>query len=101
MKESILQNKKELLAEKRDSLEKFIQEQMVGPGGCKYRFGLNEFSEKEEVVNTTPGSIYSTAILFPKKSDAKETESNNDGKMIIIKQMIHMIHMMREMMIQL
>ena len=80
MKESILQNKKELLAEKRDSLEKFIQEQMVGPGGCKYRFGLNEFSEKEEVVNTTPGSIYSTAILFPKKSDAKETESNNDGK---------------------
>jgi len=32
------------------------------------------------VVNTTPGSIYSTAILFPKKSDAKETESNNDGK---------------------
>lgn len=32
MKESILQNKKELLAEKRDSLEKFIQEQMVAFG---------------------------------------------------------------------
>ncbi len=79
MNESILKKEKEeLLSKKRDSLEKFIQEQMVGPGGCKYRFGFNGLSENEEVVNTTPGSIYSTAILFPKKIESEPDSDSID-----------------------
>ena len=58
-----------LIDYKRDELEKFIKEQMIGPGGCAGRFGkvgLN--TPEEEVLNTTPGSVYNTAILFPQKA---------------------------------
>ena len=54
---------------KRDELEQFIHEQMIGPGGCAWRFGKQGLPDTEEVLNTTPGSVYNTAILFPKKSD--------------------------------
>jgi hypothetical protein len=64
------------IAEKRASLEKFIREQMIGPGGCRYHFGLDDHDG--EVLNTTPGSIYSTAILFPQK-DFDKTESQNNA----------------------
>ena len=58
-----------MIRTKRDSLERFIQEQMEGPGACNNQFycegdaGTQDGSE--EVLNTTPGSIYSTAVLFP------------------------------------
>ena len=54
---------------KRDELEQFINDQMIGPGGCAWRFGKQGLPDNEEVLNTTPGSVYNTAILFPKKSD--------------------------------
>ena len=57
---------------KRDSLESFIREQMIGPNGCKGRFSLEMEEGKTfegEVINTTPGSIYSTAVLFPPKAN--------------------------------
>jgi len=93
-----------MIAQKRDDLESFIKEQMLGPGAC----GLRYFSSKvkgelipnssslyvDEVINTTPGSLYSTGILFPQKEEAdlhtlddhtenekfqdKEDEENND-----------------------
>ena len=53
---------------------------MIGPGGCNYQFkvfnenedeNLKEFSAGE-VVNTTPGSIYSSAILFPRQDDKEQ-----------------------------
>lgn len=66
-----------MIQEKRDSLEHFLHEQLIGPGGCNYQFKV--FNEKEdenlkefsagEVVNTTPGSIYNSAILFPQQDD--------------------------------
>lgn len=63
---------------KRESLEQFIKEQLIGPGGCKGLYSLKpDASEGEtseefgEVVNTTPGSIYSSAILFPPKKEIK------------------------------
>ena len=75
-----------LIQQKRDSLEQFIREQMIGPNGCRGRFSYDATGEEEpfdgEIINTTPGSIYSTAILFPRKdetatSDSFETESND------------------------
>ena len=64
-----------MITKKRDSLEKFIREQLVGPGGCNYRYSVLHSEEEEldaglswgEVLSTTPGSIYSSAILFPQK----------------------------------
>ena len=54
-----------MIQTKRDSLEKFIRQQMEGPGACNEHFCClnNECSEvDEEIINTTPGSLYSTAI---------------------------------------
>ena len=60
-----------LIEIKRESLESFIREQMIGPNGCRGRFSI-EMEEGQsfggEVINTTPGSIYSTAVLFPPKA---------------------------------
>jgi hypothetical protein len=65
-----------LMDKKRDELEQFIREQMIGPNGCNgnftYNSGENNFDG--EVLNTTPGSIYSSAILFPKKSSEDEEQ---------------------------
>ena len=65
-----------MIKEKRKSLEKFIEEQIIGPGGCADRYSVHhtdcDASEDisfGEVLNTTPGSIYSSAILFPQKDN--------------------------------
>jgi len=71
-----------LIDEKRKELEKFIGEQMIGPGGCAWRFGKNGIAAPEEILNTTPGSVYNTAILFPEKGKdddrGQDQEDNND-----------------------
>ena len=55
-----------MIRTKRDSLERFIREQMEGPGACNNQFYClddeNTQDGSEEVLNTTPGSIYTTAI---------------------------------------
>ena len=62
-----------MITKKRKSLETFIREQLIGPGGCNNRYSVyhdtkeDEESPYGEVLNTTPGSIYSSAILFPEK----------------------------------
>lgn len=71
-----------LIDKKREELEKFIEEQMIGPGGCAWRFGKNGLAAPEEILNTTPGSVYNTAILFPEKRRAadhrgQDQEENN------------------------
>lgn len=61
-----------MIRDKRDSLETFIQEQLIGPGGCGNNYGVYPSHDDDgvcEVLNTTPGSIYSTAILFPRKDN--------------------------------
>lgn len=67
-----------MIRDKRDSLETFIHEQLIGPGGCSNNFGVYHSQDDYEdsvceVLNTTPGSIYSTAILFPKKDNQNST----------------------------
>lgn len=70
------------IREKRNELEKFIHEQMIGPGGCLDKFSIVQPEDCEEtngeVINTTPGSIYSSAILFPKRDKNVLQESDVD-----------------------
>lgn len=84
-----------MIKEKRENLERFIREQTLGPGAFGYRYiylGNEDLLSKnllnssaleynEELINSIPGSIYSTGILFPidKSSTAKigEGESND------------------------
>lgn len=73
-----------MIRDKRDSLEQFIHEQLIGPGGCGAKFGYLSLSDEEEepvceVVNTTPGQIYSSAILFPKKDNATLEVASQDA----------------------
>lgn len=76
-----------MIKTKRDSLEKFIRTQMEGPGACNSRFDFidetHEIGEMEivDVINTTPGSLYSTAVLFPKRiSKQNNAPDENDEK---------------------
>ena len=70
-----------MIRTKRDSLEKFLREQMEGPGACNGQYYCLDDSGTqgidEEVINTTPGSLYSTAILFPQRKQ-KVTEGTED-----------------------
>ncbi len=69
-----------MIQEKRNSLEKFIRQQMEGPGACNDHFGcLHDECDNmdEEVINTTPGSLYSTAILFPQRKVGKNVSSED------------------------
>lgn len=74
----------DLIHTKREELIEFIREQMEGPGGCNGNFSIasEEWNPKEEVLNTTPGSIYSTSVLFPKKVLKEEVsmKKNNEDE---------------------
>ena len=74
----------ELIHTKREELIEFIRKQMEGPGGCNENFTLDskDWSNTEEIVNTTPGSIYSTSVLFPQKKqmEISSTENGFDDK---------------------
>ena len=78
-----------LIETKRNELEQFIKEQMIGPGGCAGRFGREGLPVGEEVINTTPGSIYNTAILFPMKegqSNVDDANSDPDADTLVEKE---------------
>lgn len=72
-----------MITTKRNSLEKFIREQMEGPGACNYEFYCNDDQDtidcKEELINTTPGSVYTTAILFPKRNQSQDSDVDGDA----------------------
>lgn len=76
------------ILDKRNSLERFIREQTLGPGINGYRFvdlenesisNLNLVKEDSikydnEIINSMPASVYSSGILFPKdNSQSAET----------------------------
>ena len=64
------------IEEKRESLTRFIREQMIGPGVYGYKFGMDGESNDVEILDVTPGSIYCSGILFPKK---KKGDDVSDG----------------------
>lgn len=68
-----------MIQTKRDSLERFIREQMEGPGACNGHFCCLDGDVKEEIINTTPGSLYSTAILFPLRKYVENVSSEDLG----------------------
>ena len=75
-----------MIRDKRNSLEAFIYEQLIGPGGCGNNFGVFVNGENDEetvceVLNTTPGSIYSTGILFPRKDNQSLLMSDQQSEM--------------------
>ncbi|HYF66696.1 MAG TPA: helicase-related protein [Ohtaekwangia sp.] len=80
--------------EKRDDLQSFIKEQIVGPGAFNKRFFLlkkwpfNEFqgqrikecgalSNSSEIISEVPAYQYSSAILFPIANPLKESSSHS------------------------
>ncbi|MEZ7937344.1 MAG: helicase-related protein [Paludibacteraceae bacterium] len=70
-----------MIKTKRDSLENFIRSQMLGPGACNNRFGFIQEDESNdiiEIINTTPGSLYSTGVLFPKRKVKHTSNSNSE-----------------------
>ncbi len=68
-----------MINSRRDSLENFIRAQMEGPGACNRRFDFiaEKSSDIVDVINTTPGSLYSTAVLFPKRIPIKNNTTPN------------------------
>ena len=67
--------------EKRKSLINFVREQFIGPGACAGKYSYKSESDGE-VIDSTPGSIYCSGILFPRKDSSlmNQTEDNNDGE---------------------
>ena len=77
-----------MIKTKRNSLEKFIREQMEGPGACNNHFyciGADNqpIEVQEEVLNTTPGSVYSTAVLFPQHKQKAENSENSSQPSVV------------------
>lgn len=70
------------IQEKRDSLLRFVHEQLIGPGVCRDRFGINDESITGEVINSSPGSVYCSAIIFPEKKDSGNDESKTGDKLL-------------------
>lgn len=70
------------IQEKRDSLLRFVHEQLIGPGVCRNRFGINDESITGEVINSSPGSVYCSAIIFPEKKDSGNEDSKTGDKLL-------------------
>src|SRR5690349_4105106 len=78
-----------MVKEKRDSLERFIREQTIGPGINGYRFvdlendvlvrsdisKLFPIEYANEIIDIVPAAVYGTGVLFP--DEVKEHEGSN------------------------
>lgn len=63
--------------EKRESLTGFVREQMIGPGAYGYKFGMDGEADDVDILDVTPGSIYCSGILFPKKTKASDNDEES------------------------
>ena len=86
-----------IINEKRESLERFIKEQTLGPGINGFRFidienedfqktkidKLKPIDYTNEIIDIVPAAVYSTGILFPQDNSKTCTEGivldNNEG----------------------
>ena len=78
-----------MIKEKRDSLERFIREQTIGPGINGYRFvdleneaivksnisKLFPIDYSNEIIDIVPAAVYGTGVLFP--DEVKEQDGSN------------------------
>ena len=86
-----------IINEKRESLERFLKEQTLGPGINGFRFidienedfqktkidKLKPIDYANEIIDIVPAAVYSTGILFPQDNSKTCTEGivldNNEG----------------------
>jgi hypothetical protein len=82
-----------MIREKRDSLERFIREQTLGPGINGYRFvdvtdeelvnknikDLPPAEYSSEIIDIVPAAVYSTGILFPDEIKAQDYYSGGNN----------------------
>lgn len=78
-----------MITQKRDSLERFLREQTIGPGGSGRRFmdlddqlhwpspEIPALEVAREVINSVPGNIYSTGILFPVDESREQVDHHH------------------------
>ena len=90
-----------MIKDKRDSLERFIREQTIGPGINGYRYvdlsnnvlTSNKLSDllpidySNEIIDIVPAAVYSTGILFPEEIKNQEgyfsADNNPDNNEIV------------------
>jgi hypothetical protein len=79
-----------MIKQKRESLERFVKEQIIGPGINGYRFvdimdqelmdssirDLEPISYRNEIINIAPAAVYSSAILFPARSNSNTAQDS-------------------------
>jgi hypothetical protein len=68
------------IEKKRESLCSFIHDQLIGPGAYGYKFGMDGAEDKVEILDVTPGSIYCSGILFPKKKKCSASRDSSEGE---------------------
>ena len=72
-----------MIKERRDKLQAFIKEQIIGPGAMKYKYCSIDnkiLSIDSDILIAPPASIYSTSILFPIKASTTNKEEKEDGE---------------------
>ena len=74
--------KSKVIIEKREELIKFVKQQMQGPNALCGRFGIDGW-DKGEILDETPGSIYSTAIMFPARDSSAIHEDDNNNSSVV------------------
>ena len=69
---------------KREELEDFVKEQLIGPGAYKFKYHF-QFDTKEEtklneieIIPEVPAYQYSTAILFPETEEVDESKGEGE-----------------------
>lgn len=93
------------ILKKRVSLLRFVRDQLIGPNSYNGRYGQDnwpigetmlpeeDFWKCGEVIDTTPGNVYCSGILFPKKDssllEATKPEQNDspkpmEGKSVVV-----------------
>ena len=69
----------DFIKQKRVGLTTFIHDQLIGPGAYGYKFGIDGENDKVDILDVTPGSIYCSGILFPKKKHGNDSgDSSKD-----------------------
>ena len=93
------------ILKKRVSLLRFVRDQLIGPNSYNGRYGQDnwpigetmlpeeDFWKCGEIIDTTPGNVYCSGILFPKKDssllEATKPEQNDfpkpmEGKSVVV-----------------
>lgn len=82
-----------MISEKRERLENFVREQMLGPGSERLKYIAigdetylselvlkNPLENYHELISSVPGAIYSTGVLFPiDESGNVDSSDNSEG----------------------